>query len=123
MTFEIVDESKPEPSVITKLSPGAQSGLLVRRNPAKSSLQDTIEMIDVLRKRINDAEKADAGLVREMRVWEERRLELEDRVSKESADMFFPQDMDLPEIIEHLTEMLQVVHELHAQEKADSGLE
>jgi len=69
-------------------------------------------MCDELRFAVESAPRIDAGLVRELRVWEERRLELEDRVSTESAQLFWPPGMERAELIEHLEHLLALAKQL-----------
>lgn len=64
-------------------------------------------MINVLRNAINESGRKDAGLFREMRTYEERRLALEDRVARDSAQLFFPQGMSKAEIISHCQNLLE----------------
>lgn len=80
---------------------------LIRPDPAKSALEDCVSMIGVLREALNSSPKKDAALARELRAYEDRRLELEDRVATESAGMFFPPGMTKAQIISSLTEMLE----------------
>lgn len=115
MEFEILGSvPAPEPSSVARPepTPHQRGGTLIRANPVKSSLEDCIEMVEDLRHRIEDSARIDPSLLRELRVWEERRLELEERYSREEAAMFWPPGMDKDELIGHLEHLLELANQL-----------
>jgi len=122
MDFTVIDTDDLEPPKLEtepkeeiRLPPRQRDGLLVRPDPASSSLEECIETIRILEDEMNHWEKPDAGIVRELRVWRQHRLELEDRVSHEQAGLFFPSGMSRQEIIDELERLLEVAKSLPDQ--------
>lgn len=78
---------------------------LIRVDPAKSSLEECITQIAKMEESIEALDKPDAALLRELRAWHDRRLEIEDRVASESAQVFFPPNFSKAEILELVEDM------------------
>ena len=104
--------STEELNQVPDLPPTARDAMLIRPDPAKSALADCIKTINDLQSMIAVSDKGDSGLFRELRSWEDRRLQLEREHAKETAHLFWPPGMSKDELKGHLLQLLDLVEEL-----------